>query len=764
MAQPLLNVDLIFEEGLKNHLLGKLDQAELAYQSVLSVAPKHYDALHHYGLIYLQRGDLHKAIHYIRDSIKASPKQPFVLSNLAHCLNAVGQFQSALDISQESIDQDPEIEAAWTNMGTSQRNLGLFQDAQLSYERALEISPKNPICLYNLGLVFFDQKDYGKARKFFSLCLEMDPDMYEAHSNLSHCLFESNDQSGGLKHAEIAAHLRPNNPESFIILGNAYTRMRRYNESLRYYELALQASPNRAEYWYNHGNILQTLGEYTKSVSSYERAISLNPKLIDAWFNLGKSFSELGKFHKSISCFEKVIENDGDFGTAIGNLARIRVTICDWMNLEKLIVEIRTGISLGLPTCSPLTLAGLSDDPLLQMRCAEIYSRVNFYQPAKSDRSKIRTRGDKIRLGYFSMDFREHAVSYLIAEVIERHDREGFEIYGFSFGHKTNDSMSERLERAFDRFIDVRHLSDGDIAELSTSTGIDIAIDLGGYTRDSRPGIFLNRAAPIQINYLGYPGTMGSESMDYIIADRVLIPDQQMQCYSEKVIYLPNCYQPSDSSRLAPASRSERYLNGLPDDGFVYCCFNSTWKILPSMFDVWCDLLLESESSVLWLLEDNVIAANNLKKESEKRGVDPSRLIFAPRLNNLEHLARYSLVDLFLDTFPYGAHTTANDALWCGVPVVTLSGRSFPSRVASSLLTALDLPELIAATPEEYRSIAHKLEKDPERLVALRKKLTFNVQQSPLFKTQVITRNLETAFETAYSRFTLGLELDHIYL
>jgi len=351
------------------------------------------------------------------------------------------------------------------------------------------------------------------------------------------------------------------------------------------------------------------------------------------------------------------------------------------------------------------------------------------------------------------MDFREHPVARLIVELIERHDREGFEVYGFSFGINTDDPMRRRLEKAFDKFLDVSSLSERQIADMSCELEVDIAVDLGGYTQDSRPQIFAYRAAPIQINYLGYPGTMGAPHIDYLMADPILIPTDSQGAYSEKVIYLPNCYQPNDSGRKVSSRVYSRRELGLPEEGFVFCCFNNNWKILPNLFDCWMRILRSVEGSVLWLFEDNPTAAKNLCKEAQSREIDPGRLVFAQAMANSEHLARYRCADLFLDTFPYNAHTTASDALWVGVPLLTLQGQSFASRVASSLLVNVGIPELITSTLQDYEAMAIELANNAERLGELKRRLSENRSTAPLFDTQLLTQHIESAYKTAYDRY-----------
>ena len=383
--------------------------------------------------------------------------------------------------------------------------------------------------------------------------------------------------------------------------------------------------------------------------------------------------------------------------------------------------------------------------------------------PGKLPASRVKT--GKIKVGYFPADFRQHPVSHLIIDLITLHDRSKFEIYGFSFGVNTNDPMRQRLAKAFDRFFDLRSLNDLEISQLSREQGVDIAIDLGGYTSDSRPKIFASRAAPIQINFLGFPGTTGSSVMDYFIGDQITITDDNREQFSEKIIFLPNSYQPNPRQRLLGTSKPRRSDYRLPERGFVFCCFNSSWKITPEVFMSWVLILKSVRDSVLWLSHTHPKATRNILAEFERNRIEASRIVFADRLPNLsDHLMRYQSADLFLDTFPYGAHTTASDALWAGLPVLTRPGKSFASRVAASLLHAMELPQLVTSTPEDYESLAIRLANDPVKMAELKIKISDSRFKTSLFDTSLYTHHIESAYQATYNRYHTGLPPDHIYI
>ena len=446
----------------------------------------------------------------------------------------------------------------------------------------------------------------------------------------------------------------------------------------------------------------------------------------------------------------------------LGYLLHTKMKICSWSGLAESLEDISKKMVANEKVTNPFPLLALNDDTFLHKKSSEIYIQSRYPFNLVLEPIAKRPQSQKIRVGYFSADFHNHATGYLMAELFELHDKSQFELVAFSFGPIANDEMRQRLLKSFDQFIEVGRKSDVEVAKLSRNLNIDIAVDLKGFTQDARTGIFSHRAGPIQVNYLGYPGTLGADYMDYIIADKTLIPPQSQQSYSEKVVYLPNSYQVNDRQRIISDKQFKRLELGLPENGFVFCCFNNSYKILPVTFDGWLRILRAVEGSVLWLLQDNSWAAENLKKEAEKQGIAPDRLVFAERLSLPEHLARHRQADLFLDTLPCNAHTTTSDALWAGLPVLTLMGGSFASRVAASLLNAIGLPELITNTQEQYVALAIELAINPKKLENIKLKLANNRLIAPLFDTPLFTKNLESAYVKMMERYQTDLEPGHI--
>ncbi|MFM8244383.1 MAG: tetratricopeptide repeat protein, partial [Candidatus Fonsibacter sp.] len=567
-----------------------------------------------------------------------------------------------------------------------------------------------------------------------------------------------------LSHYDRAIKLKPDFAEAWNNKGLIFHNLNRYNEALSRYDRTIQLKPDFAETWYNKGNTLKDLNRYDDSLSHYDRAIQLKPDFAEAWNNKGNAFYALGRFDEALVSYERCFELNPNTPFILGNLIRNQMTICNWTNLNHRLQVLKDKLTCGSKASPPFTILGLFDSPKLQKQCADVYAEDKFYFANQLGTIAKKAKRKKVRIAYFSMDFRNHPVSYLITELFELHNRDKFEVYGFSFGINTQDPVRQRIEKAFDKFLDVRHLSNLDIVRLSRQNEIDIAIDLGGHTEGSRPEIFSAKVAPIQINYLGFPGTMGSLHLDYLIADPTLIPEDTKDKYSEKIIYLPNSYQVNDSKRKISDRKFTRQEFGLTENGFIFCCFNNNWKILPKMFDRWMRILRSVDGSVLWLYENNPAVAKNLRKEAINRNVNPDRLVFAKNMPHAEHLARYKFADLFLDTFPYGAHTTASEAIWVGTPIITLQGRSFAARVCSSLLTNIDTPELITYSEEEYCSLAIELALNPKKLAKIKTKLFKNQKTTTLFDTKLFSKHIEAAYKAVYERYHAGLPPDHIHV
>jgi protein O-GlcNAc transferase len=641
---------------------------------------------------------------------------------------------------------------------------GNYERADSILVKVIKADSKNLPAFHILGLIKASQKKYKEAIELLGKAVKLDPNEPSLRFNLAKALMDSGAYMESIPHHKKAVELAPNNPEAWLNYGKAFSDLNAYEEALSIYDKALIINPGYAEAFLNKGATLKELKRYEEAIVCAESALRINPNLAEGWVNKGVALKEFKRYEEVISHYEKALSLKSEIDWLNGELLHTKMKICRWSGFTDNLENITNRLMANEKIANPFPLLALTDGVSLQRKCAEIYAQEKYpFNPALGPITKIkRLEGEKIRIGYFSADFHNHATGYLMAELFELHDKQKFEIFGFSFGPLKNDEMRQRLEKSFNKFIEVGDKADVEISQLSRDLNIDIAVDLKGFTQDARMGIFSNRAAPIQVNYLGYPGTLGADYMDYIIADETLIPDHLQLGYSEKVVYLPDSYQANDSKRVIADKKFTRQELGLPETGFVFSSFNNNYKILPAIFDSWMRILNTVEGSVLWLFEDNNFATESLKNEAEKRGIDSNRLVFAKRMSLPEHLARHQQADLFLDTFPYNAHTTASDALWAGLPIITLMGESFASRVAASLLYAINLPELVTTSQAEYELLAIELAANPLKLNSIKQKLTKNRLTTPLFNAQLFTKNLEATYMQMYERDMADLPPEHI--
>ena len=560
-----------------------------------------------------------------------------------------------------------------------------------------------------------------------------------------------------VKAFEECLKVNPSHKEALVNIGAAFKNLKEFDNAILYADKAIQIDPHYAEAWLNRGVALKELKQNIEALASYEKALDINPGYLDGLINKGALLAELKRYEEALNAYQQALTLDPEKDYLYGLSVYIKTMLCDWSHYGQQLLHIQTKLTQDKKVAVPFSLLALLDDEGDHFKAAKLFASDKFPESAILGPISKRPSDKKIRIGYFSADFRNHPVASLIAELFELHDRNQFEIIGFSLGSDDADDMRLRLKGSFDQFIDICNQSDQEVAQLARDLKIDIAIDLGGYTQDCRTGIFAYRAAPIQVNYLGYPGTMGAPYIDYIIADRTIIPEANQQYYSEKVIYLPHTYQANDRKRKIADKLLKRADFDLPEQGFIFCCFNNNFKLTPSTLDSWARILKAVNGSVLWLYEGNEKTKLNLIKEFANRDLAPERLIFAKRVPPDEHLARYQLADLFMDTLPYNAHTTMSDALWAGTPVLTLTGNSFAGRVATSLLEAIEMPELITKTLQEYEDKAINLAKNPHELVQLKKKLQAKRDTTPLFNTPLFTKHIEAAYIAMYQRYQQDL-------
>jgi predicted O-linked N-acetylglucosamine transferase (SPINDLY family) len=671
-------------------------------------------------------------------------------------LTKLHRYQAALIVFQCLQIYSPSDVKVLFNLGIIYTIHGNYQSALDAYDSASKIQPNDVEILLNKASIHGDLNKHTDALNALDLAIEIKPDFALAWSNKGVSLYRLGRTQEALDSYNTATNLDPHFYEAWSNKSVPLLKLKRLDDALVACNTAITINPDYAEGWSNKGNVLQELKRYDEAITHYDRALSLNPDYAEGWSNKGNVLQELKRYDEAITHYDRALSLNPDIELLYGDFLHTKMRVCDWSNFDDLLRELTSKLAKNPSASNPFPLLALVDDPRLHKTIAENYSKNKNPTKPLLEVVHKRSRNKKIRIGYYSADFRNHPVAFLIAGLIEAHDQSQFEVFLFSYLNAT-DEMNVRLRKACSQFIDIQTSSDEQAAALSRELNIDIAVDLTGFTQGARPLIFSYRAAPVQVSYLGYPGTMGSNYYDYIIADNTVIPESSKTHYSEKIVWLPHTYQANDSKRLIGSRFFTREELGLPKKGFIFCCFNNNFKILPPIFDSWMRILNSVEGSSLWLFEDNKYAHANLKLQAEMRGIDPSRLIFAERLDLPEHLARHRLADLFLDTAPYNAHTTASDALWSGLPVLTLIGQSFPARVAASLLHAIGLPELITHTLEEYEALAIRLAKNPDEMAVIKEKLAANRLTMPLFNTPLFTKDIEAAYIKMYGCYQENL-------
>lgn len=637
---------------------------------------------------------------------------------------------------------------------------GQLLDAEMNFQKVLDNNPNQVDALNLMGIISAQSKNFENAINFIERAISKNSKNPSSYYNRGLALHELGHIEEALRDFKNAIKLNPKYTAAFNSEGNAFLDMKDINSAISSFKRALALDPDYADAWNNLGNAYSYGKNLDEALNCYQRAINIYPDFVDAWVNSASAWYELKEIEKAVTNYQTAVRMKADTPYLLGDYLHAKLQGCDWSNLAQEEVQLREEISRKLPVTEPFVTLGLVDEPALHLQVAQIYIKTRFPQSHALGPIPNRRKSEKIRIGYYSADFRNHATSYLVAEMLELHDKDAFEVYTFNLHPGQPDATTERIVSAVTQMIDLSGKSDKNAAQLSRELEIDIAVDLGGHTADSRTGIFAERCAPVQVSYLGFPGTLGASYYDYVLADRNVIPLDQSAFYTEQLAHLPHCYQVNDSKRKISDRIFSRSECGLPPQAFVFCCFNNGYKILPSTFDGWMRILHAVEGSVLWLMDHNELGTRNLKKEAQARGIDPSRLIFAPRMQLPDHLARHRLADLFIDTLPYNAHTTASDALWAGLPLLTCMGKSFAARVAGSLLIAMDLPELITHTQADFEAKAIEYARDPTALNAVKSKLLKNLATSPLFNAELFTLHLEQAYRIMYTRQQAGLPAD----
>lgn len=777
------------------HQLRDVERADQLLNRALDIEPGHAPTHNQRGVVLAALRRYDDAIASYDRAIALSPGYVDAFCNRGVALASSQRLAAAVESFDLALAGDPEHAGAHFNKGVALADLGRREEAIASYERAIAAAPQLAAAHFNRAVALAELQRFDEAIAGYAQAIAIKPDYAAAHFNQGIAQSALARHQAALASFDRALALRPGHAPTHYRRGCVLHALQRHAEAIASYDAAIAIKPDDADAHNNRGTALQAMNRFADAVAGYDRAIALNPRHAGAWSNRGCALHELQRFDDAVASFdqalaiesqhrdalynrgrtllkcsryaeaasslERLLAVDPQFPFAEGILLHARMLCCDWRGFAEARMSIQRRLRAGEQCVTPFDYQAVSDSEADLRACAEIYAAAGFARPAPLPARKP-VRVDRITVGYLCGEFRQQATTVLMCGVYENHDKAKFRLVGLDNGWDDGSLYRQRVNRSFDAMLDIRALSDLEVAQRIRAMNIDVLVNLNGYFGEARQGVFAYRPAPVQVNYLGFPGTIGVDTIDYLIADRIVVPEASRQHYTEKIVYLPECYQANDRERPISARPMTRAEFGLPDQAFVYCCFNNTYKITPEVFDSWLRILQQVPESALWLLDDNAAATANLIAEAARRGVARERLIFSARRPLAEHVARHRLADLFLDTLPYNAHTTASDALWAGLPVLTQTGTTFPARVGTSLLQALDLPELVTDSRPQYESRAVELARDRPALSAITARLARNRLGQPLFDTVRFTRHLEAAYRAMVDRWSAGLAPEHL--
>jgi protein O-GlcNAc transferase len=733
-----------------------------------------------------------EALENYQAALQIDPGLASALVGKGAALLSLQRQREALTTLDELRQRCPDDLEVLMLRGRAQFELRDIGGALETYDRAAALHPHSADVLCNRAAVLLLMQRTDEALRSLDAALAVAPNHAETHHRRGQALILRGNPEEALHAFERAQAARPDYADAFVGRGEVLRELKRPTEALRSFEQAraldvdltaahrgigdalldlgrpaealaayeepLRLGTERAQTLACRGNALRALARYPEAIAAYDESLGLDPLNASTMSNRAHALLLSGeRFDEAVAGFAQALETNANLPYVAGRLHYAQMRIGDWSVRVPVAssAAIVRAVRDGAATCAPFAFLSISDDAAAQLRCAQVFSH-HEVGPNRFERPRPRYGHERVRLAYVSADLREHAVSYLLAGVLERHDRARFEISAIALRPAGQSGIGERVRAAFEHFIDVSAMNDREIVELMRRLEIDIAIDLTGYTQGGRSRILAAGIAPVQVSYLGFPGTMGASFIDYLVADEFVVPADRCPHYAEAIAYLPECFQANDDRRVIAERRFTRTEQGLPEAALVLCCLNSTHKINPTMFDLWMRLLNRMPHAVLWLFSHEREVQGHLRREAAHRGIDPGRLVFAELLPYAEHLARLQLADLFLDTLPFNAGTTASDALWAGVPVLTCAGDAFAARMAGSLLHTVGLPELVTASLVEYEALAMRLAESPELLAELRARLAANRRTSPLFNTARFTAHLEAAYLEMWRRHERG--------
>jgi predicted O-linked N-acetylglucosamine transferase (SPINDLY family) len=762
-------VDAWRAQALALHGAGRLAEAEAGYRAVLGVLPQDFEALHGLGVVGLQTGHAAAAVGLLEQAVAVSAGRADAWSHLGLARQGAGDATGALAAFDRALALQPGFAEAHSNRASALLALQRPDEALAAAERALASRPDSLEATFNAGLALHALARYDEALARFDAVLGKQPDIVPALLQRARALHASGRLDEALAGYDAALARVPDLVDALYGRGDLLVTRRRFDEAIAAFDRCLALARDHLDAWLQRGNALQALGRHEEALAAFDEAArrasagSSPPAIPPTSQAAGIAANRAGvllalkRYDEASAAWDRVLALAPDYPDAEGQRLHADLLACRWDRVDERVASIAAGIAAGRPVADPFAWCGIATSPMEMRRCAEIAIAARVPAVPAVVRPP-RPEGRRLRIGYLCGEFRNQATSILMTELWERHDATRFERFAFDNGWDDGSTLRRRIDAAFDEIVPIANLDDDAAARAVADRGIDVLVHLNGFFGLARHGVFARRPAPVQVNFLGYPGTLGASWMDYLVADRQVVPPGEEGAYVERVVRLPDTYQPNDRQRRIADRTPTRDELGLPADGFVFCCFNNTYKILPAQFAAWMRVLAAVPGSVLWLLDDTPAATANLRREAAAAGVDPVRLVFAPRVRTDEHLARHRAADLFLDTLPYNAHTTGSDALWAGLPVLSCAGTTFPGRVGASLLQAAGLADdLLAVDAADYERRAVALARDPARLGAIRAALARAHDSAPLFDTARFTAHLEAAFEAMHARAQAGL-------
>lgn len=677
-------------------------------------------------------------------------------------LHQSGQINLALDLYQKLAKSERSNPHLLFMLGIALFQIGKHEEAISVLEKSIQLSP-NPVTYDSIGVIFLSLKKYNQSITYFNQSIRLDSRYPNAHLNLAAAYNELGIFKESVESCTRAIELDPRSYQAYLNRAVAKHGMKLFVDAILDYNKAFDLNSRNPDALLGIGSASHELGRFADALDFANRAIHLNPKNPMAFYNKGKALYRLGDLSGALVSYNQCKKLGGEIDFLLGTISSIKMKLCDWENFDHDAIELNNKVLSNSAAAQPFALLPIIESAEIQKKSSE-YFICKRYPPITKKVKFHESPNTKLRIGYFSADFHDHATMHLMAEIFEKHDKIHFETYGFSFGPITSDQWQIRAKKSFDKFIHCNDMSDIDIAQLSRDFKIDIAVDLKGFTESSRTNVFRENAAPIQVNYLGYPGTMGSSYIDYIIADSFIIPKENRTFFTEKIAYLPDCYQPNCRSRERSFEHFHRSDFGLPENAIVFCSFNANYKITPTIFSSWMKILKTVEHSVLWLIASNTTAEDNLLRQATRLGVESSRLVFSNKIPIEKHLDRIGLADIMLDTYPYGAHTTCSDSLRMGLPIVTRFGETFSSRVAASILKTLGLQELITSSSSAYIDLAIKLATMPGYLKSIKERIISRTQSSSVYDSDTFVKNLEKLYFKMHHIHYAKLPKDHIVI